>query len=260
MHAALTHSQSLRIFRVRLTCLARTPLTYPSFTASYFESRLSNLLAPLNHPRPKDTIRSLATTGGVRSVMARRSEEDLSRYRPGGYHPVHLGDKFNDRYIVARKLGYGQYSTVWLAQDTRLAVGPVNSQYKHICLTLSRVNRHVALKILTAESYGGGKDIYELSVLRHIKTANPDHPGYKHVACLLDEFRHEGPHGVHVCLVFEVMGEDLVALVRRYCDEKLPIQLVKQVARQLLLGLDYLHRSCKIVHTGQWFRFTNSAC
>ncbi len=127
-------------------------------------------------------------------------------------------------------------------------------------LTLPRVNRHVAMKILTAESYGGEKDIYELSILRHIKTANPDHPGYKHVVCLLDEFRHPGPHGVHVCLVFEVMGEDLVALARRYCDEKLPVHLVKQVARQLLLGLDYLHRSCKVVHTGQWFHFTNFAC
>lgn len=126
-------------------------------------------------------------------------------------------------------------------------------------LTLPRVNRHVALKILTAESYGGEKDVYELSILRHIKTANPDHPGYKHVVCLLDEFRHAGPHGVHVCLVFEVMGEDLVALVRRYRDGKLPVHLVKQVARQLLLGLDYLHRSYKVVHTGQWFYFTNSA-
>ncbi len=120
-----------------------------------------------------------------------------------------------------------------------------------MCLTLPRVNRHVALKILTAESYGGEKDIYELSILRHIKTANPDHPGYNHVIRLLDEFRHAGPHGIHICLVFEVMGEDLVALVRRYCDKKLPVHLVKQVARQLLLGLDYLHRSCKIVHTGQ---------
>lgn len=33
---------------------------------------------------------------------------------------VSLGDKFNDdRYIALRKLGYGQYSTVWLARDSR---------------------------------------------------------------------------------------------------------------------------------------------
>lgn len=46
-------------------------------------------------------------------------EEDVYDYRPGGYHPVRLGDRFHDRYTVVRKLGYGQHSTVWLALDTR---------------------------------------------------------------------------------------------------------------------------------------------
>jgi len=33
---------------------------------------------------------------------------------------VSLGDKFNDeRYTALRKLGYGQYSTVWLARHSR---------------------------------------------------------------------------------------------------------------------------------------------
>ncbi|KAI9744041.1 MAG: serine/threonine protein kinase, CMGC group [Candelina submexicana] len=227
MFSTFTHSQSLGNLLVRF---ARAPLTRLCFPISCFERRPSGLLTPLTLPHPTEMIRSCTTTAGARLAMAQRSEENLDRYRPGGYHFVHLGDVFNDRYVVVRKLGYGQYSTVWLARDTR-------------------VNRHVALKILTADSYGGEKDVYELSILRHIKNANPDHPGYKHVVCLLDEFRHAGPHGDHVCLVFEVMGEDLVGLARRYCDGKLPVHLVKQVARQLLLGLDYLHRSCMVVHT-----------
>lgn len=33
---------------------------------------------------------------------------------------VNLGDQFNNkRYIALRKLGYGQYSTVWLVRDLR---------------------------------------------------------------------------------------------------------------------------------------------
>ena len=45
--------------------------------------------------------------------------EPLNRYRIGGYHPVHLGDTFkNDRYKILHKLGWGSYSTVWLARDT----------------------------------------------------------------------------------------------------------------------------------------------
>ena len=38
-------------------------------------------------------------------------------YRPGGYHPVHLGDVYCQRYRVIHKLGFGVYSTVWLARD-----------------------------------------------------------------------------------------------------------------------------------------------
>ena len=114
MHSTFTHSRSLGILRVRLTCFARA-----SLTRSYFQRRLSGFLTPLNLPHPRHTTRSLTTTARVRPAMAQRSEEDLHRYCLGGYHPVHLGDFFNDRYTVVRKLGYGQYSTVWLARDTK---------------------------------------------------------------------------------------------------------------------------------------------
>lgn len=39
----------------------------------------------------------------------------------GGYHPVALGDTFkNGRYTIVRKLGWGHFSTVWLAHDHML--------------------------------------------------------------------------------------------------------------------------------------------
>jgi serine/threonine protein kinase len=53
------------------------------------------------------------------SVMT-EDEEDWEDYVKGGYHPVHIGDTFSDgRYIVVRKLGWGHFSTVWLAKDTK---------------------------------------------------------------------------------------------------------------------------------------------
>lgn len=37
----------------------------------------------------------------------------------GGYHPVRIGDLFNNRYHVVRKLGWGHFSTVWLCWDMK---------------------------------------------------------------------------------------------------------------------------------------------
>lgn len=46
-------------------------------------------------------------------------EQTLSFYRRKNYYPVRIGQIFNDRYQVIAKLGYGGYSTVWLARDNR---------------------------------------------------------------------------------------------------------------------------------------------
>jgi hypothetical protein len=46
------------------------------------------------------------------------TQESVMRYRPGGYHPVCLGDTFKGgRYTIHHKLGWGGFSTVWLAKD-----------------------------------------------------------------------------------------------------------------------------------------------
>lgn len=42
--------------------------------------------------------------------------EWAEEYRPGRFHPLHIGDTLDSgRYRVIRKLGYGSFSTVWLA-------------------------------------------------------------------------------------------------------------------------------------------------
>lgn len=53
------------------------------------------------------------------SIMT-EDEEDWEDYVKGGYHPVKIGDTFSDdRYVVVRKLGWGHFSTVWLAKDQK---------------------------------------------------------------------------------------------------------------------------------------------
>lgn len=48
------------------------------------------------------------------------TEESLLHYKPGGFHPVHLGDTFRDgRYEIVHKLGWGSFGMVWMARDSR---------------------------------------------------------------------------------------------------------------------------------------------
>lgn len=158
-------------------------------------------------------------------------EEDLEDYKKGGYHPVNIGDRFdNGRYIVLRKLGWGHFSTVWLALDT---------------LT----DCHVALKIVKAANRYTDSALEEIKLLECVKKTNPESKGYQHVAQLLNHFWHQGPHGKHACMTFEVLGESLLSLMKRYNYKGIPQHIVKRIAKQVLEGLDYLHRECGIVHT-----------
>ena len=42
-------------------------------------------------------------------------QEELDDYNDGGYHPAHIGEIIDSKYIVLKKLGFGHFSTVWLA-------------------------------------------------------------------------------------------------------------------------------------------------
>lgn len=58
---------------------------------------------------------------GHKPINSFFDQEDIGLYKPGGYHPVSLGDCFRDgRYIIHHKLGWGGFATVWLAKDTML--------------------------------------------------------------------------------------------------------------------------------------------
>lgn len=50
------------------------------------------------------------------------AEEPLSGYDPAvsGYLPIAIGDFLGFRYKAVRKIGWGVYSNVWIAEDTRL--------------------------------------------------------------------------------------------------------------------------------------------
>jgi serine/threonine-protein kinase SRPK3 len=50
-------------------------------------------------------------------------------------------------------------------------------------------------------------------------------------------------------MVFEILGVNLLEVIKRYNYRGVPLNLCKIMAKQCLMGLDYLHRICKIIHT-----------
>ena len=66
---------------------------------------------------------------------------------------------------------------------------------------------------------------------------------------LYDSFTHEGPNGTHVCMVFDVLGDNLLTLIKRYEYLGVPLLGVKALTRAMLKGLRYLHGKKNIIHT-----------
>mmetsp|Transcript_41623 Transcript_41623/g.63536 ORF Transcript_41623/g.63536 Transcript_41623/m.63536 type:complete len:141 (-) Transcript_41623:1809-2231(-) len=66
---------------------------------------------------------------------------------------------------------------------------------------------------------------------------------------LLNCFLYNGPHGMHFVTVFEILGGDLLEVIKRYNYNGAPMPIVKVMAKQCLMGLDFLHRICKVIHT-----------
>ncbi|PKY08935.1 serine protein kinase [Aspergillus campestris IBT 28561] len=148
--------------------------------------------------------------------------EWVEDYHPGGYHPVVLGDVFNDgQYKVIRKLGEGSYSTVWLAHDL-----------KFWCQDISRLTT-------------------EVQMLRHITDTAPAQAAQYNTR-LLGEFDHRGPNGVHRCLVFEPMGPSVNTMVEELPQFKprlfgmnirYPLPMAKSILKQSLQALAFLHEN-----------------
>ncbi|WKY01001.1 hypothetical protein Q1695_015196 [Nippostrongylus brasiliensis] len=157
-------------------------------------------------------------------------QEDPRDYRRGGYHPVNIGDVFNRRYHVIRKLGWGHFSTVWLCWDTT-------------------DKRFVAMKIVKSADHYTEAAQDEIKLLLAVREADPEDPGCQRVVQLLDEFTVSGVNGVHTCMVFEVLGCNLLKLIIRSNYQGLPLEQVRKITKQVLEGLKYLHEKSKIIHT-----------
>jgi len=151
-----------------------------------------------------------------REEYSKSDDEGTHDYKPGGYHPIKVGDVLN-KYIIDMKLGYGNFSTVWLA-------------------TNKETNQSVAVKVQKSESECRYMALSEARYLKKCK-------GMDCVVQLLDSFYVNGPNGKHFCFVFNRFDDDLLEIT-----EGLSYKLTRYMARKILIGLKGLH-SIGLIHT-----------
>ncbi|GFN18401.1 kinase domain-containing protein [Aspergillus tubingensis] len=161
-------------------------------------------------------------------------EEKVPGFKPSAYFPVKPGYIFNDRYEALTKLGWGTSSTVWLVRDLQ--------QWKWL------PERYLTLKIGTC-NYAEGHESHELNMEQCIRDANPKHLGHSFQRTFIDSFEEKSPNGTHICLAYEPLREPLTLLQGRFINDTFPLDIFKAYMKFLLIGLDYLHSECKIIHT-----------
>ncbi|KAJ5050011.1 hypothetical protein NUH16_008538 [Penicillium rubens] len=149
------------------------------------------------------------------------------------FYPARPGETLGDNYQLLAKIGWGTSSTVWLARDlTRYQWQP---------------ERTVAVKLLNSCYGKSGNDL--LSIEETVAQKNPSHQGYGSVRTCQESFELEIPGRKNTCLVYEAMREPMTVFQQRFENGRMPLPVAKAYIGLLLLGLQYLHAECRLVHT-----------
>jgi len=179
-------------------------------------------------------------------------DEGLSDYKVNGYHPVHIGEVLLERYIIMQKLGYGHFSTAWLALDTKygnyvaIKIQKAAQQYIDAAYDEVEILQELGKHNFDKEWIASLKEYYkdEKDKLDDIKKTENSK-----VVQLLNSFIYHGQNGRHFCMVFEIVGVTLLELIKRYNYKGIPLPYIRIITKQILIGLDFLHRMCHIIHT-----------
>ncbi|CAB9499444.1 SRSF protein kinase 1 [Seminavis robusta] len=184
-------------------------------------------------------------------------DEGESGYKPGGYHPVNVGDVFNQgRYVVIKKLGWGHFSTVWMVKDRKAQAAGKGTHF--YALKVQKSAEHyteAAMDEVELLDCIAQKRKHEATLLGNPSTDEEgvtavqmvDHAKFS--ATLHDSFFHTGPNGRHMCMVFSMLGCNLLSVIKAFNYRGIPIEVVKRMIQGVCKGLDFLHRRCKIIHT-----------
>ena len=151
-----------------------------------------------------------------------------------------------------QKLGYGHFSTAWLALDTKygnyvaIKIQKAAQQYIDAAYDEVEILQELAKHNFDKEWIKSLKEYYkdDKEKLNDIETTENSK-----VVQLLNSFIYHGQNGRHFCMVFEIVGVTLLELIKRYNYKGIPLPYIRIITKQILIGLDFLHRMCHIIHT-----------
>ena len=165
---------------------------------------------------------------------------------------VQIGEVLYERYIIKQKLGHGHESSCWLAFDIKfgnyVAIKIQNLESKNIDTTYDEVEilNEIGQHNFDKDWLKSLREYYQKDPLILTEIDSIEHTNNIQ---LLNSFIHFGKNKKLFCVVFEIMGVNLLEIIKRYKYKGIPLPFVRIIARQILIGLDFLHRICNVVHT-----------
>ena len=109
----------------------------------------------------------------------------------------------------------------------------------------------MSLKIVVSGVVSNSRELQISQKLSRALAPTERHLSRRYIVRLLDDFLHTGPNGIHTCLVFELLGPSVSAILEHSgVNGRLPGRVAKRVCREMLFALDYLHEQ-NIAHGGQ---------
>lgn len=91
------------------------------------------------------------------------------------------------------------------------------------------MKRFVALKVVKSACHYTETALDEIKLLKAVRNADTDDTYREKVVQMLDDFKISGINGTHVCMVFEVLGYNLLKLIIRSNYDGIPLNNVRQL-------------------------------
>lgn len=219
----------MRVVRVSTSCLRRflTPPAVPMLAATIKPVRMMSLNAATSPPE----------------------ETGLARFAQKRYFPVQPGLTLKGRYRIISKLGFGAYSTVWLAKDERYDCHrlpcrlDLNSSYRN--------TRYTTIKICVHDETPDSPVNNEVQMLKYIDSCDRSGGGALYVRFPEEIFDVESEFGRHHCIAMQAQGCSLWKLQNLFPEAKMPVAVVMDAVQRILAGLTWLHATCDLVHSGR---------